>query len=124
MVAGGSEDSFCPTSIHSSIKMQAMNTKKFERAAQSSRPFDKQRAGFVLSEGSGVVVLEDLEHAVQRGARIYCELLGYGCSCKNAEPRQGKRTLQKNDFPLLPNCRNAQSIPPGYEAVAVSKNGF
>ncbi len=83
MIAGGSEDALTPTSIHASIKMQAMCTKKFSEARETSRPFDKKRAGFVLSEGSGVLVLETLEHALKRKApQIYCEVLGYGCSCK------------------------------------------
>ena len=59
-----------------------MCTKRFDKASQSSRPFDRDRSGFILGEGSGVIVLEELEHALKRNAKIYCELRGYGCACK------------------------------------------
>ncbi len=55
-----------------------MSTKKCQFPSQASRPFDRERSGFLLSEGSGVVVLEELNHALSRGARVYAEVVGYG----------------------------------------------
>jgi 3-oxoacyl-[acyl-carrier-protein] synthase II len=60
--------------------MKAMSTRNDE-PAKASRPFDRNRDGFIMGEGSGILVLETLEHARARGARIYCELVGYGASC-------------------------------------------
>ena len=68
MIAGGTEDCFNQPTIFASSRMQAMNTKKYETPGAASRPFDESRSGFILSEGSGVVILEELEHANSRGA--------------------------------------------------------
>lgn len=76
-VAGGSEAAVVPLGISGFASMKAMSTRNDE-PTRASRPFDRDRDGFVLSEGAGVVVLEELEHAKARGARIYCELAGYG----------------------------------------------
>ena len=78
MIAGGAEDSFNATAIYSSMRMQAMSTKIYDDPAKASRPFDKDRSGFILSEGAGVVVLEEYEHAKMRNANILCEISGYG----------------------------------------------
>jgi 3-oxoacyl-[acyl-carrier-protein] synthase II len=77
MFAGGAEATVVPLGIGGFCAMKALSTRNDE-PKRSSRPFDAQRDGFVMGEGAGVVVLEELEHAKARGARIYCELSGYG----------------------------------------------
>jgi len=77
MFAGGSEATITPLGIGGFCAMRAMSTRNAE-PKRASRPFDTDRDGFVMGEGAGVVVLEDLEHARRRGARIYCEVMGYG----------------------------------------------
>lgn len=79
MLAGGSEATITPFGIGGFCAMKAMSTRNHE-PLKSSRPFDKDRDGFVMGEGAGILVLEELEHAKARGAKIYCELLGYGNS--------------------------------------------
>ncbi len=80
MIAGGSESTVCPLAIGGFSAMKALSTRN-EQPQIASRPFDKDRDGFVLGEGAGIVILEDYEHASKRGARIYGELTGYGLSC-------------------------------------------
>ena len=77
MFAGGTEATITPLGIGGFCAMKAMSTRNDE-PLRSSRPFDKDRDGFVMGEGAGILVLEELEHAKARGARIYCELAGYG----------------------------------------------
>jgi 3-oxoacyl-[acyl-carrier-protein] synthase II len=77
MFAGGSEATITPLGIGGFCAMRAMSTRNAE-PQRASRPFDLGRDGFVMGEGAGVVVLEELEHARARGARIYCEVVGYG----------------------------------------------
>jgi len=79
MVAGGAEFATTPTSVSGFISARAMSTRNDEPTA-ASRPWDEGRDGFVLSNGAGVVVLEELEHAKNRGAQIYAELIGFGMS--------------------------------------------
>lgn len=79
MLAGGAESTVTPLAIGAFAQMRALSTRN-ETPAQASRPYDKDRDGFVLSEGSVVFVLEELEHARRRGARIYAELRGYGAT--------------------------------------------
>ena len=77
MLAGGSEAALCPLGMGSFCAARAMSTRNDEPQI-ASRPWDKARDGFVMGEGAGVVVLEEYEHAKKRGARIYCEVAGYG----------------------------------------------
>jgi 3-oxoacyl-(acyl-carrier-protein) synthase len=79
MIAGGSEAALCELGMASFCAARAMSTRN-DDPTHASRPWDKDRDGFVMSEGCGVVVLEEFEHAKKRGARIYCELVGYGMS--------------------------------------------
>jgi 3-oxoacyl-[acyl-carrier-protein] synthase II len=79
MIAGGSEAAVCAMGVGGFGAMRALSTRNDE-PQRASRPFDKDRDGFVLGEGSGVLVLEELEHARRRAAPIYCELVGYGMS--------------------------------------------
>jgi 3-oxoacyl-[acyl-carrier-protein] synthase II len=77
MIAGGAEATVCPLAVGGFSSAKALSTRN-DDPASASRPWDKDRDGFVLGEGSGVLVLEEYEHARARGARIYCELAGYG----------------------------------------------
>ena len=78
MVAGGAESCICPTGVAGFTSLTALSTS--EDPLRASIPFDKDRNGFVLGEGAGIVVLEELEHAKARGAKIYAELVGYGAT--------------------------------------------
>ena len=77
MFAGGAEATIVPIGIGGFCAMKAMSTRN-DAPKKSSRPFDKERDGFVMGEGAGVIVMEELEHAKARGAKIYAELAGYG----------------------------------------------
>ena len=77
MFAGGSEAAVIPIGIGGFCAMRAMSTRN-DDPKHASRPFDKDRDGFVMGEGAGIIVLEELAHAQKRGAKIYCEIAGYG----------------------------------------------
>lgn len=79
MIAGGSEAAVCAMGVGGFAALRALSTRNDE-PEKASRPFDKDRDGFVLGEGSGIVILEELGHALRRGASIYAELVGYGMS--------------------------------------------
>jgi len=80
MIVGGAEATITPMGVAAFASMRALSTRNDDPAG-ASRPFDKDRDGFVMGEGSGVLILEDYEHAVRRGARIYAELAGFGMTC-------------------------------------------
>ena len=80
MVAGGSESSICRLGIASFVACRAMTTGFNDNPEAASRPYDKDRDGFLMGEGAGAVILEEYEHAVARGAKIYAEFKGYGLS--------------------------------------------
>ena len=79
MIAGGAEGAVCKIGVAGFCAMRALSTRN-DNPAAASRPWDKGRDGFVMSEGAGVLVLEEYEHAVKRGAKIYAEVAGYGLS--------------------------------------------
>jgi 3-oxoacyl-[acyl-carrier-protein] synthase II len=80
MLAGGSECAICPIGIAGFAQAKALSTNFNDEPERASRPYDKDRDGFVMGEGAGVVVLEEYERAKKRGAKIYAELIGYGMS--------------------------------------------
>jgi 3-oxoacyl-[acyl-carrier-protein] synthase II len=80
MVCGGAEAAITPLAYAGFCSMKAMSTNN-DNPQKSSRPFDLNRDGFIMGEGAGILVLESLEHALARGARIYCELSGYAATC-------------------------------------------
>ncbi|MCT4594874.1 MAG: beta-ketoacyl-ACP synthase II [Anaeromicrobium sp.] len=79
MITGGTEASITPLSIAGFTNMKALSTRNDE-PQKASRPFDKDRNGFIMGEGAGMLVIEELEHAIKRGAHIYAEIVGYGMS--------------------------------------------
>ncbi|HVO12097.1 MAG TPA: beta-ketoacyl-ACP synthase II [Vicinamibacteria bacterium] len=104
MIAGGSEAAITPLGVGGFCAMRALSTRN-DAPEKASRPFDRDRDGFVIGEGSGIVILEELEHARRRGAKVYAELVGYGMSsdayhisapCENGDGaiRVMKATLQ------------------------------
>ena len=81
MISGGAEAAIVELAIGGFCAIQALSTRFNDNPQKASRPFDKDRDGFVMGEGAGILILEDYEHAKKRGARIYAEFAGYGLSC-------------------------------------------
>ena len=80
MICGGTEAAVTPLCVAGFVACKAMSSRN-DDPAHASRPFDKNRDGFVLGEGAGILILEELEHALSRGAKIYAEIVGYGMTC-------------------------------------------
>ncbi|KPU43943.1 3-oxoacyl-[acyl-carrier-protein] synthase 2 [Oxobacter pfennigii] len=80
VITGGTEASITPIAVAGFCSLKALSTRNDE-PSKASRPFDKDRDGFVMGEGAGILILEELEHALKRGAKIYAEVAGYGSSC-------------------------------------------
>lgn len=80
MIAGGTEAAITPMALGGFSSMKALSTCN-ENPSMASRPFDKKRDGFVMGEGAGILILEELNHAINRNAKIYAEVIGYGSSC-------------------------------------------
>lgn len=98
IIAGGAESSITPVGVAGFEKMRAICTDSNENPSAASRPFDATRAGFVMGEGAGVLMLEDWDHAVARGAEIFAELVGYGLSSDayhvTAPPESGEGNVR------------------------------
>jgi 3-oxoacyl-[acyl-carrier-protein] synthase II len=113
MIAGGSEAALCELGIASFIAARALSTRN-EAPELASRPFDRDRDGFVMGEGAGVVILEEYEHAKRRGARIYSEIVGYGMSGDGyhitAPPEDGRGAAKAMQMAMKDACINPDQI--------------
>ena len=81
MICGGTEAAITPLSYAGFCSAKALSTSRNDDPAHASRPFDKDRDGFIMGEGAGILLLEELEHALARNAKIYGEIVGYGMTC-------------------------------------------
>jgi 3-oxoacyl-[acyl-carrier-protein] synthase II len=110
MICGGTEAAITPLGFAGFASARAMSRRN-DDPAHASRPFDKDRDGFVMGEGAGILIIENLEHALARGAKIYAEIVGYGCTCDayhmtspspNGEGAVRAMTLALNDGYITP----------------------
>jgi 3-oxoacyl-[acyl-carrier-protein] synthase II len=108
MIVGGAEAAIRPLSCAGFCTMKAMSTRN-DDPEHASRPFDKDRDGFIMGEGAGILVIEELEHAKARGARIYAELVGYGCS---ADAYHMVVIDHRGAALSMKNALNSAEIPP------------
>ena len=112
MITGGSEAAVTPMGLSGFAAMRALSERN-DAPAQASRPFDADRDGFVLSEGAGVLVLEELEHAKARGAKIYAEMLGYGISADGGHITQPDKSGAGAAHAMALAVRDARIDPSG-----------
>ena len=110
IVAGGSEAPVTIAGVGGFNAMHALSTRN-ENPATASRPFDKDRDGFVLGEGAGALILEEYEHAVNRGAKIYAELIGGGLSC-DAYHMTAPHPEGRGAIKVMKNCLDDANISP------------
>ena len=114
IIAGGAEGAVCRIGIAGFSAMKALSTKFNDTPELASRPWDKQRDGFVMGEGAGIVILEDYEHAKKRGTKIYGELLGYGITSDayhiSAPHPEGKGGMKAMELALSSAQLNTESI--------------
>ncbi len=112
-LAGGSEAPIVAIGLAGFSAMKALSTRNDE-PERASRPFDRDRDGFVISEGAGIVVVEELEHARERGAKIYCELTGYGASADayhmTAPPPNGEGAVRAMQVALEHACISPDQV--------------
>ena len=105
MISGGAESSVTPLGIAGFAAMHALSTRN-EEPQKASRPYDTGRDGFVMGEGAGMLILEEYEFAKQRGARIYCELVGYGASSDAFHIC----TFHRGSCPCGQDCRQGRGV--------------
>ena len=114
MVCGGAEATICKTGVGGFAALRALSTNFNDDPTKASRPWDKDRDGFVIGEGSGVLVLEEYEHAKKRGAKIYAEIAGYGMSGDanhiTAPQSDGRGAIRAMQMALKDASLNAQNI--------------
>ncbi len=110
MLTGGTEATVTPMGVSAFANMRALSERN-DDITHASRPFDADRDGFVMSEGAGILVLEDLEHAKGRGARIYAEILGYGVSSDGAHITQPDETGDGAARAMINSMRDAGIQP-------------
>lgn len=112
-VTGGSESVVCPLAVGGFTAMKALSRRN-ESPEQASRPFDRDRDGFIISEGAGILILEELEHARARGAKIYAEMAGYGLSGDGfhmaAPPEDGDGAVRSMQMALADAGMNGDEI--------------
>ncbi|KAJ5934513.1 hypothetical protein N7466_004060 [Penicillium verhagenii] len=111
MVAGGAESCIHPLAIGGFARARSLATDFNDNPEEASRPFDADRKGFVVGEGAGVLILEELEHARARGARIYAELRGYGCS-SDAHHMTAPKENGEGAFMAMKKALKQAQLPP------------
>ena len=113
MITGGSEAAVTPLGVAAFIALKALS-KRNDDPTKASRPFDKDRDGFVLAEGAGIIILEEYEHAKARGAQIYAEVLGFGQSADGshitAPDEQGRGAAHAMELAIKDAKKNVQDV--------------